>query len=120
MDAIIPAQAGWQLAIVTKPDGTKLYTAYYSLAEATFHYTPIIAWSIREDGEVVIPITAVGPAPDNKPWTVRTPEGKYVFGEDGTCDNEHEALKLCLKAADEAAERRREAVLCNAPKKYGL
>jgi hypothetical protein len=93
---IIPAQSGWALATLMKPevvDGKDMPAAFY--------YGPIIAWEIeryerpyhrsanRPDEMCIsrhaLPITAEGD----------TSEGTIPF--DRTCDDEQEAIQYLLK-----------------------
>jgi hypothetical protein len=95
---VIPAQAGWHLAIFIE-------TGEY---QGAFDCIPIIAWAIVEDtgdreGDIVLftttPITVdmSPPSRNGNPWVIKSPEGKYIFPDDTSCDNERDALQFCIE-----------------------
>ena len=100
---IVPALAGWYVALFI--EGDKASGDHFALDS-------IIAWEIeREDrpyrasagrpGERCVshypmPITLEGNTNNMaNQWAIKTPDGKFEFVGDQTCDNESAAVALC-------------------------
>jgi hypothetical protein len=88
----------WQLAIYIEADGNH---------HGGLDYTPIIAWSIDDDRQVISITPDSDDPPDSQPYAFKSPEGKYVFPSGPTLHTEHEAMEYCIKESEKRKRNRK-------------